>query len=377
MQIPFVDLAAQYHSIRDEIDAAMADVIKSSAFIKGPQLAHFETAFAALHGGTGTAIGVNSGTDALHLAVRACNLAPGDEVISVPNTWISTLFAASYVGAAPVLVDIDPDTYQMDPAALAAAITPRTKAVIPVHMFGHPAPMDAIKEVIGDRDIRIIEDVAQAPLAETGGRTVGTIGDIGCYSFYPSKNLGCYGDGGAVLVNNPALLEPIRMLADYGQAVKFEHTMVGYNSRLDTLQAAVLQAKLPYLERWTEARRAAAESYNQALARLPIKRPIEAGNGRAVYHIYVIQLADREDRDACLDYMRDHGVMCQVHYPESVHLQPCYAELGHARGDFPVAEALSARGLSLPMFPEITDEQIGYVADTLAAFLKSKNRIRA
>lgn len=372
MQIPFVDLAAQYHSIKDEIDAAMNGVVRSSAFIKGPQLSRFEEAFSAIHGNSGHVIGVNSGTDALHLAVRACGIGPGDEVISVPNTWISTLFSASYVGARPVLVDIDPDTYQMDPAALAAAITPKTKAIIPVHMFGHPAPMDAIRDVVGGRDIRIIEDVAQAPLAETGGRTVGAIGDIACYSFYPSKNLGCYGDGGAVMVNDPALVDTVRMLADYGQVEKCDHRMIGYNSRLDTLQAAVLEAKLPYLRQWTEARRKAADTYNRVLSPLPVKRPGEAGNGRAVYHIYAIQL---DDRDACLDFMREKGVMCQIHYPQSVHLQPCYAELGYRRGDFPVAETLAARGLSLPMYPEITDAQIEYVGETLAGFLKSKNRM--
>ncbi|MBT3358089.1 MAG: DegT/DnrJ/EryC1/StrS family aminotransferase [Rhodospirillales bacterium] len=363
--IPFVDLRAQLDSIRADIDLAMAGVMETSSYIRGPALGAFEAGFARLVGAD-FAFGVGSGTDALHLAVRALGIGPGDEVITVANTWISTAFAASYVGADVVLVDIDPDTYQMDPACLMAAITPKTKAVIPVHLFGHPAPMDEIMAICRPRGIAVIEDVAQAPLAEAGGRQVGTIGDIGCYSFYPSKNLGCFGDGGAVVTNDPALAERLRRLANYGQSGHFDHEMVGYNSRLDTLQAAVLNAKMPHLPAWTDARRRAATWYAEALKDLPVKCPVEAAGARAVYHLYVIQV---DDRDECMAYLRDHGVMAQIHYPQPIHLQPCYAGLGYGPGTFPVTEAAAQRILSLPMYAELTQDQIGIVADTLGAFI--------
>lgn len=366
--IPFVDLAAQYRSIKSEIDAAIQDVITASAFIHGPAVARFEKAFAALHG-VRHAVGVASGTDALHLAVRALDIGPGDEVVTVANTWISTAFAASYVGARPILIDIDPDTYQMDPKALEQAITPRTKAVIPVHLFGHPAPMDDILALCRPRGIKVIEDVAQAPLAELDGRRVGTFGDVACFSFYPSKNLGCYGDGGAVITNDESLAARLRELADYGQTVRYHHVRVGYNSRLDTLQAAVLLAKLPYLESWTRARRENARRYDRVLKDLPVKRPIESLGAKAVYHLYVVQV-DR--RDECLAFLRDRGVMAQVHYPSIIHLQPCYREFGYGPGDFPVAEATVHRILSLPMYPELSEAQIAAVADALADFLKPR-----
>jgi dTDP-4-amino-4,6-dideoxygalactose transaminase len=363
--IPFVDLSAQYRSIKADIDAAIQGVIDSTAFIRGPAVARFEQAFAALHG-VKHAVAVASGTDALHLAVRALDLGPGDEVITVPNTWISTAFAASYVGARPVLVDIDRGTYQMDAAALERAITPRTKAVIPVHMFGHPAPMDRIMALCRPRGIKVIEDVAQAPLAELYGRRVGTFGDIACFSFYPSKNLGCYGDGGAVISDDDALGRRLREYADYGQTTRYHHVRVGYNSRLDTMQAAILLAKLPHLESWTRARRENASRYDEKLKGFPIKRPSEAPGARAVYHLYVIEV-DR--RDECLRFLRDRGVMAQVHYPGLVHLQPCYQELGYRIGDFPVAEAAIPRILSLPMYAELTASQTDTVVEALATFL--------
>jgi len=363
--IPFVDLRAQLESIRTEVDSAMARVLETSAYIRGPALGEFEAGFARLVGAA-HAFGVGSGTDALHLAVRALGIGPGDEVITVANTWISTAFAASYVGAKVVLVDMDADTYQMDPDQLAAAITPKTKAVIPVHLFGHPAPMIEIMAICRPRGIAVIEDVAQAPLAEVGGQQVGTIGDIGCYSFYPSKNLGCYGDGGAVVTNDDALAETLRQLANYGQSGHFDHEIVGYNSRLDTLQAAVLNTKMPHLPEWTRARRQAAEWYGAALADLPVKRPVEAMGARAVYHLYVIQI---DNRDACLEYLRDHGVMAQIHYPLPIHLQPCYAGLGYGAGDFPATESAVKRILSLPMYAELTQVQVGIVADAISAFI--------
>lgn len=363
--IPFVDLAAQYHAMKGEIDSAIQRVIEKSAFIHGPDVGEFEAAFGQLIGAR-YVIGVASGTDALNLAVRALGIGPGDEVITVVNTWISTAFAATYVGARVVLVDIDPNTYQMDVAALARAITPRTKAVIPVHLFGHPALMSEILALCRPRGIRIIEDVAQAPMAKIDDKIVGTIGDIGCFSFYPSKNLGCYGDGGAVVTNDDSLADEVRRLADYGQEERFHHVSIGCNSRLDTLQAAILKTKLPYLEEWTEARRRNAALYNERLANLKIKAPTEAPNARAVYHLYVVEV---ERRNACLAYLRERGVMAQVHYPALIHRQPCYAGLGYANGDFPVAEAAVDRILSLPMYPELTEAQIDHVVETLASFL--------
>jgi len=363
--VPFVDLLAQYRSLQSEIDRAMAEVIGQSAYIRGPALAAFEREFAAAVGAR-HAIGVASGTDALNLAVRVLGLGPGDEAITVPNTWISTVFAVSHVGARPAFVDIDPATGQMDPDKLERALTPRTKAVLPVHMFGHPAPMDRIMALCRPRGIAVIEDIAQAPLAEVGGRKVGSFGDLACYSFYPSKNLGCYGDGGAVTVNDDVLAEKIRRLADYGQRERYHHEAVGWNSRLDTLQAAILRAKLPHLPRWNEARRARARRYGELLAGLPVRLPREAPWARAVYHLYVVEV-DR--RDECLAFLRNRGVMAQVHYPTCVHLQPCYADLGHRPGDFPAAEAAKDRMLSLPMYPELTEDQMKTVADALAAFL--------
>lgn len=365
--IPLVDLAAQYRSIKPDIDAAIQDVIAASAFIHGPAVARFEQAFAALHG-VRHAVGVASGTDALHLAVRALDIGPGDEVVTVANTWISTTFAVSYVGARPVLVDIDPDTYQMDPKALERAITPRTKAVIPVHLFGHPAPMDEVLALCRPRGIKVIEDVAQAPLAELGGRRVGTFGDVACFSFYPSKNLGCYGDGGAVITNDDSLAARVRELADYGQAARYHHVRVGYNSRLDTLQAAILLAKLPHLETWTRARRENARLYDRALKDLLVKRPVELPGAMAVYHLYVIEIDRRDD---CLAFLRNRGIMAQIHYPSVIHRQPCYEEFGYGPGDFPVAEAAARRILSLPMYPELTQKKIDVVAEALAGFLQS------
>ena len=364
--VPFVDLKAQYHSLKAEIDRAMTEVIESSSFIRGPALAAFEREFAAAVGAR-HAIGVASGTDALNLALRALDLGPGDEAITVPNTWISTAFAVSHAGARLAFVDIDPATGQMDADDLGRALTPRTKAVLPVHMFGHPAPMDRIMAICRPRGIRVVEDIAQAPLAEVHGKKVGSFGDLACYSFYPSKNLGCYGDGGAVTSDDDVLAERVWCLADYGQKERFRHAMAGWNSRLDTLQAAILRAKLPHLVRWTETRRARAKRYGELLAGLPVRLPREAPWAKAVYHLYVVEV-DR--RDECLAFLRAQGVMAQVHYPACVHLQPCYAELGYRPGDFPAAEAAKDRILSLPMYPELTEAQMRTVADALAAFVR-------
>jgi dTDP-4-amino-4,6-dideoxygalactose transaminase len=365
--IPFVDLGKQFESIEPEIMEAVRAVVKSSAFIRGAPLTEFEQAFAELHG-VPHAIGVGSGTDALNLSVQALGLKPGDEVITVPNSWISTAFAISHTGATPVFVDVDPDTYQMDAAKLAEAITDRTKAIIPVHLFGHPAPMAEIEELCRGKNIQIIEDVAQAPLARINGNTVGTIGALGCFSFYPSKNLGAYGDGGLILTSDDQLAETIRQLANYGQSETYKHVSVGINSRLDTLQAAILLCKLPNLKAWTESRRTAAKHYDKLLAPLPIKRAATAEGAEPVYHLYVVEV---DDRDKCLSWLRENGVMAQVHYPSVIHLQECYQHLGYTKGDFPAAENAADKMISLPIYPEITPEQIRYVVDTLKGFLDS------
>jgi dTDP-4-amino-4,6-dideoxygalactose transaminase len=363
--IPFVDLGKQFENIESDIMEAVRSVAKGSAFIRGAPLTNFEQAFAELHD-VPYAIGVGSGTDALNLSVQALELKPGDEVITVPNSWISTAFAISHTSATPVFVDIDPDTYQMDAAKLAEAITERTKAIIPVHLFGHPAPMTEIEEVCRGKNIQIIEDVAQAPLAKIHGRTVGTIGSLGCFSFYPSKNLGAYGDGGLILTSNNKLAETIRQLANYGQSETYKHVRIGINSRLDTLQAAILLCKLPKLESWTVNRQAAAKLYDNLLAPLPIKRAATAEGAEPVYHLYIIEV---ENREMCLSWLREHGIMAQVHYPSVIHLQECYQHLGYKKGDFPAAESAADRMISLPIYPEITPEQIGYVVDTLKEFL--------
>lgn len=362
--IPFVDLWAQHEKLRDAFVAAFDAVLRDSAFIRGDQLTAFEGAFADLHG-VSHAIGCSSGTDALVLAARALDLGAGDEVITVPHTWISTVFAISQTGATPVFVDIDPRTRQMDVEQVRRAITPRTRAVFAVHMYGHPVALTELAELCRAKGIALVEDVAQATLARYDNTLCGTVGDIGCFSFFPSKNLGCLGDGGCVLTRNDALAARIRRLADYGQDPRYVHHEIGMNSRLDNLQAAFLNVKLPHLPDWVAARRRLAARYDALLADLLVVTPFQDPRAQAAYHLYAIE-TDR--RDACLDYLRERGVMAQVHYPNMVPYQPCYAGLGYRRGAFPVAEASNARLLSLPIYPEMTDEQQDRVAAILRSF---------
>lgn len=363
--IPFVDLWAQHEPLMSQLDDAMHDVIRQSSYIYGPPVGAFEKAFADYHQ-IPHVIGCASGTDALILAARALDLQPGDEVISVPNTWIATIFAISFAGAKPVLVDVDPKTRQMDVAAVAQAITPRTKAVFAVHMFGHPVDLTELSALCRKHNIALVEDVAQATAARFDNQLCGTVGDIGCFSFYPSKNLGCMGDGGAVMTRNDRHAKRMRRLANYGQDPRFTHHELGYNSRLDTMQAAILSVKLPHLDAWTKERRRLAARYNQLLKDLPVVTPYEHPKAEAVYHLYVIEV---EKRDACHDFMRENGIMVQVHYPNMVHLQPCYNDLGYKRGDFPVTERLCERILSLPIYPGLTDSQQDRVVAVLKKFL--------
>ena len=363
--IPFVDLGRQFADLEPELTAAIRQVAESADFIRGSSLVEFEARFADLHGRR-HAIGVASGTDSLILSVRSLGIGPGDEVVTVPNAWISTAFAISHAGATPIFADIDPDTHQMDPAALEKVMTSRTRAVIPVHMYGHPAPMTAIEELCRPRRIHIIEDVAQAPLARVDGRLTGTIGELGCFSFYPSKNLGAFGDGGMVVTDDDKIAARVRRLGNYGQDEPHRHSEIGNNSRLDSLQAAILLGKLSHLQEWTDNRRRAAGWYDERLTHLSLKRPVTASGAEPVYHLYVIQL---EDRDACLAHLRANGVLAQVHYHGIIHLQECYRNLGYRRGDFPIAEHVQERVLSLPIFPEITESQVERVVETLSDFL--------
>jgi dTDP-4-amino-4,6-dideoxygalactose transaminase len=370
--IPIVDLKAQYYSIKDEIDRAIAGVLESSQFILGKEVAAFETEFAD-YCGAAHAIGVNSGTSALHLALLGAGVGPGDEVITVPFTMVASVAAICYTGARPVFVDVDADSYTMDIAQAAAAITPRTKAILPVHLYGQPADMDPLLEIARHHGLAVIEDAAQAHGAEYKGRRAGSIGDIGCFSFYPTKNLGAFGEGGAVVTNNPAHAHRIRMLRDWGAEKKYEHLLKGYNYRLEGLQGAILRVKLRHLERWNEARRAHAAEYSRLLSAAGVQLPREMSHARHVYHTYTVR---SRNRDLLQVQLQAADVQTAIHYPIPVHLQPAFADLGYGRGAFPVAEQAAREVLSLPMFPELTGQQIAAVADaclaTTGAFTRSR-----
>ncbi len=365
MHVPLLDLHTQYARHREEIDAAMRRVVEKSAFILGEEVAQFEEAFAA-YCGARHAIGVGSGTAALFLALKALDIGPGDEVITTPFTFFATASTIAHTGATPVFADIDPRTYNVDPAAVARAVTPRTRAIVAVHLYGQPADMDALRKVAQAHNLWLIEDAAQAHGAAYKGQRAGTLGDIACFSFYPTKNLGGFGDGGAVVTNHDALAERVRLLRNHGQDRKYHYVMLGYGERLDALQAAVLRAKLPHLDQWNKARREAARRYNALLADVDLVLPYEAPDTYHVYHCYTVRVPRR---DEAVTYLREHGVGVAIHYPTPLHFQPAFAYLGLGEGAFPVAEQVSQEVLSLPLFPEITEEQQRYVADTLKDFL--------
>jgi dTDP-4-amino-4,6-dideoxygalactose transaminase len=366
MAIPLVDLKAQYRTIKPEIDAAVARVFENTSFILGSEVATFEERMAS-YCEARCAVGVSSGTAALHLCLLACGVKPGDEVITTAFTFIATAAAISHVGATPVMVDIDERTYNIDPAAIEAAITPRTKAIIPVHLYGQPANMDAIMAVAKKHGLRVIEDACQAIGATYRGHKVGAIGDMGCFSFYPSKNLGGAGDGGMVVTNDPALDDQLRKLRDHGRTSHYGHGMIGYTYRLDALQAAVLDVKLDHIDDWNQARRLHAASYTAGLAGSGCITPFEADGCRSVYHVYAVRVPG--ERDAIVADLRARGIGAGVHYPVPVHLQPAYAALGQGVGSCPVAEACSANILSLPIYPELTTEQVSEVVGALKANL--------
>jgi len=360
--IPFVDLRAQYLGIKDEVDAAIQGVLDSCQFTLGPEVAAFEAEFAA-YCGTRHGVGVNSGTSALHLALLAAGVGPGDEVITTPFTFVATVAAIHYAGARAVLVDIDPETYTLDPERLEPAITPRTKAVVPVHLYGQPAAMDQILAIAGAHSITVIEDACQAHGAEDRGRRVGGLGAMGCFSFYPGKNLGAYGEGGIVVTDDPELARKVRMLRDWGAETKYKHVLKGYNYRLESLQAAILRVKLRRLETWTEARRAAGRRYDALLAETQIAAPVEGRDVRHVYHVYAIRSRRRRELQAGL---LARGIQTGIHYPLPVHLLPAYVDLGYGQGDFPHAERAAAEELSLPIYPELSPDDQARIVEALS-----------
>jgi dTDP-4-amino-4,6-dideoxygalactose transaminase/acetyltransferase-like isoleucine patch superfamily enzyme len=355
--VPFLDLKAQYRSIRGEVGAALDRVLEGTTFVLGAEVAAFEDEFAA-YCGSRFGVAVNSGTSALHLALLAAGIGPGDEVITVPFTFVATVAAIVYAGAHPVFVDVDPASLTMDPARVAGAVTPRTRAILPVHLYGRPADMDGIGEIARRHRLLVIEDAAQAHGAEYRGRRVGSIGAMGCFSFYPGKNLGAYGEGGLVVTDDPGYAATLRMLRDWGQDRKYHHLLKGYNYRMDAFQGAILRVKLRHLEAWTEARRAHAARYDSLLPPSVIPAAPAAAGDRHVYHVYAIR---SPQRDRLRDALGARGIHTGIHYPIPVHLQPAYADLGHQPGDFPHAEAAAAEVLSLPMFPELTAAQLDRV----------------
>jgi dTDP-4-amino-4,6-dideoxygalactose transaminase len=369
--VPFNDLRAHHEGLRAEILAAVGRVVDSSQFILGDEVAAFERDFAAFCG-TRFAVAVNSGTSALHLALLAAGVGPGDEVVTVPFTFVATVSAITYTGARPVFVDVEPRTLQMDVARLEAALTPRTKAILPVHLYGHPADMRAILDVGRRRGISVIEDACQAHGATCHGAAAGSMGDLGCFSFYPGKNLGAWGEGGIVVTNDEARAKDVRMRRDWGQERRYHHVVPGFNYRMEGVQGAVLRVKLRRLAAWVEQRRSHAARYHERLAAcVDVQRPETADGVAHAFHLYVVRSAHR---DALQAHLHDKQVQTGIHYPIPVHLQEAFRDLGHRGGDFPVAESAADSVLSLPLFPEMTAEQVDEAADAVLSFRPSGGR---
>jgi dTDP-4-amino-4,6-dideoxygalactose transaminase len=366
MKVPFADLRALHAPLKADLMAVFERVLDNNSFILGPEVQKFETAFAAFVG-VQHCVAVNSGTAALQLALEALGIGEGDEVITVANTFFATAEAISAVGATPVFVDVDPVYYNIDPKLLAKAITPKTRAVIPVHLYGQTADMDPILEIAKKHNLYVIEDACQAHGAEYKGRKAGSMGIMGCFSFYPGKNLGALGEGGAIVCNDPSLNQKLRMLREHGSVKKYEHAFPAYNYRLEGLQGGFLAVKLPTLERDNERRRQAAQIYAELLADSDVIAPAVLPGAKPVFHLYIIKSHDRE---ALKHYLNEQGIETGLHYPIPLHLQEAYANLGHKKGDFPVSESLSEHILSLPMFPTITREQIEYVCSAVMEFAK-------
>ncbi|MCA9103617.1 MAG: DegT/DnrJ/EryC1/StrS family aminotransferase [Planctomycetales bacterium] len=364
MAIPLVDLQAQHRNISDDVNAVVADIMQRAQFILGPEEELFEEEFAA-YCGAKHCIGVASGTEALHLALRAVGVGLGDEVITVANTFVATGYAIAYTGATPVFVDVDPTDYNIDVNLLEAAITPRTKAIAPVHLYGQPARMAEITELAAKHGLRVIQDACQAHGATYRDERLGALGDAACYSFYPSKNLGAYGDGGAIVTNDDELDQQLRLLRNYGQRAKNDYVRLGYNSRLDTLQAAILLVKLRRLDEGNERRREIARLYGELLADGPVQLPVERDDARHVYHLYIVQHAER---DRLAQHLNEQGVGNGIHYPTPLPHIPLFHGTRQVPDGVPVAAGLCERILSLPMYPELTDDQVRQVAEAVASF---------
>ncbi len=365
MAIPLVDLRAQYVAHKLELDSALHDVIDGASFIKGKAVFEFERNFAA-YSEARHAVGVANGTDAVRLAIEAMEFEPDAEIVTVTNTFIATAEAVTQARARVRFADIDRRTWLIDPKSIRDALTPNTAALLPVHLFGTPVDMDSVAAIAHDRGLKVIDDSAQAHGARYKGRRVGSLGDVSTFSFYPGKNLGAFGDAGAVTTNSDDVDERIRLLADHGRLEKYEHLVEGWNSRLDTVHAAVLDAKLRHLDQWNASRRRIADQYSELLADVPeVEIPEVTAGAEPVRHLYVIAV---EERDRLRQHLAEQGIATGIHYPIPLHLQPAYRHLGYARGDFPVAEWLAPRILSLPIYPELPDDQVAFVAGAVRSF---------
>jgi dTDP-4-amino-4,6-dideoxygalactose transaminase len=362
--IPLVDLKAQYQSIKPEIDDAISEVLQSSQFVLGPNVEAFETEFAR-YCETRFCFGVNSGTSALHLALLAAGVGPGDEVVTVSYTFVATVAAILYTGAKPVLVDIDPLTCNIDVAKIEAAITSKTKVIMPVHLYGTCVDMDTILEIARRHKLVVIEDAAQAHGAEYKGRRAGSMGELSCFSFYPGKNLGAYGEAGAVLTNDEKYVDVLKQLRDQGQSAKYLHQLVGYNYRMEAIQGAILRVKLRHLDDWTEARRRHAKTYESELAETGIRLLGEPANCKSVYHVFPLFT---KQRDQLREHLHAAGISTGIHYPIPVHLQTGFSNLGYAEGDLPETERVCREVMSLPMYPELTREQVAHVTNSAKSF---------
>lgn len=378
MKVPFLDLKAQYQSIKDEVNPEIQKILENASFILGKSVSDFEIEFARVHE-VNHCIGVSSGTDGNHIALWALGILPGDEVIIPANTFIATAWGATLCGATPVFVDCEPDSYNIDPEKVEAAITSKTKAIVAVHLYGQPADLDPLREIANKYNIYLVEDCAQAHLAEYKGKKVGGLGITASFSFYPGKNLGAYGEGGAVTTNNDQIAGKSKMLRDHGALQKYDHEIFGHNYRMEGIQGAVLGVKMHHINDWTEARRKVAAKYKELLADVEeIKLPVEMSYAKHVYHLFVIQLTNGESkyRDELAKYLNDNEISTGLHYPIPLHMQKCFNNLGYKKGDFPVTEKLAESGLSLPMYPELTDEQIEFVAKKIKEFFKEKVHLK-
>jgi len=366
MHVPFMDLRAQHNLMADELEGSLKAVIESSAFASGPYVQDFEESFSKFCGAK-YCVAVNSGTSALHVALLANGIGPGDEVITVPNSFIATSWAISYCGAKPVFVDVDPNTFLMNPGLLEQAITPRTKALLPVHLYGQPTEMEPINQIAAEHGLTVVEDAAQAHAATYRDKRIGGADNATCFSFYPGKNLGALGEGGAVVTNDEATAAYMRRLRDHGQSKKYYHEFLAYNYRMDGLQGAALSVKLRRLSDWTQRRRAIARHYTDGLEHLSeLQVPHVRDNTRSAFHLYVVSAPRRSE---LMQHLNDNGIATGLHYPVPIHLQEAYSHLGHRKGDFPVAERNASQCLSLPIYPELTEDQVAYVIDHVKAFL--------